>query len=344
MTPPMLDVHAVSCGYGRTRRSFGRAGRAAATKPWAVHEVSFSVTAGSTLGLVGESGSGKTTLTRAIAGLLTPRSGHIDYQGVALPGTVEERTTLQRREIQYVFQNPDASLNPRHRVADIIGRPLRVFSSMSSTERTRRVAELLDDVQLEPHHARTFPSQLSGGQCQRVAIARALAAEPQLLLCDEILTALDVSVQQRILQLLRELQRRHRLTYLFISHDLGAVQSLADDVVVLNRGELMEQGPPAQLFASPLHPYTRLLIDSIPRPDAPLIPDTAGTVGDSEPDEVGEVQPGSGCVFTPRCPVRLELCAHVPPPQVEPTPGHCARCHVAAREHAERTARCRPST
>ncbi len=131
---------------------------------------------------------------------------------------------------------------------------------MSSTDRTRRVAELLDDVQLEPHHARTFPSS-----CR----ARALAAEPQLLLCDEILTALDASVQQRILQLLQELQRRHRLTYLFISHDLGAVQSLADDVVVLNRGELMEQGPPAQLFASPRHPYTRLLIDSIPRPDAP---------------------------------------------------------------------------
>jgi peptide/nickel transport system ATP-binding protein len=278
--PPLLELKAVSCSYASSHRSFGWFWRPRAQEPAdAVHDVSFAVPAGSTLGLVGESGSGKTTLARATAGLLTPRSGHIDYQGVTLPGAVEQRTSQQRREIQYVFQNPDASLNPRQRVGAIIGRPLQLFGSLSAAERTRRVAQLLEDVQLEPGHARMFPSQLSGGQRQRVAIARALAAEPKLLLCDEILTALDASVQQHILQLLRDLQHRHGLTYLFISHDLGAVQSLADEVVVLNRGEVMEQGPPAQLFASPQHPYTRLLIDSIPRPDVPLVPDTPNMLG-----------------------------------------------------------------
>jgi peptide/nickel transport system ATP-binding protein len=166
-----------------------------------------------------------------------------------------------------------------------------------------------------------------------VAIARALAAEPRLLLCDEILTALDVSVQRRVIELLRVLQVRHGLTYLFISHDLAAVQSIADDVVVLNRGEVMEQGPPQRLFSNPLHPYTQLLVDSIPRPERP-----SGDFPEEAPVSGPEVAHGVGCVFTPRCPVRLDLCGHTPPPVVAPTADHLARCHVAARQHSkERT-------
>lgn len=320
----LLNVHELSCVYGSRRRRSEKS----AAGPSVVHEVSFAIPVGSTVGLVGESGSGKTTLTRAVAGLMTPRSGRIDYRGTALPDRVEQRSNEQRREIQYVFQNPDASLNPRQRVHDIIGRPLQVFLGYDAAARKRRVLELLEDVQLDPGYARLFPSQLSGGERQRVAIARALAAEPRMLLCDEILTALDVSVQRRIIELLRALQSRHGLTYLFISHDLAAVQSLADDVVVLNRGEVMEQGPPQRLFSNPLHPYTKLLVDSIPRPGH-----LSGDSPDETPISGPEVLAGAGCVFTPRCPVRLDICGHQPPPVVAPIPDHLARCHVAAREH-----------
>jgi peptide/nickel transport system ATP-binding protein len=258
---PLLTVSDLSCAYDSPRR------RRAAAAPPAVHKVSFDVAGGSTVGLVGESGSGKTTISRTVAGLMTPRSGQISYLGSPLPPRVETRSNDQRRDIQYVFQNPDASLNPRQRVRDILGRPLQVFLGHRSQAQRRRVAELLEDVQLDPGYAHRFPAQLSGGERQRVAIARALAAEPRLVLCDEILTALDVSVQHRIMQLLRDLQSRHGLTYLFVSHDLAAVRSLADDIVVLKRGEVMEHAPPETLFTSPKHPYTRLLVDSIPRPD-----------------------------------------------------------------------------
>ena len=264
---PVLEVRAVRCSYPSSRR--WRPGRravyaeAGSSRP-AVLEVSLRLEAGETVALVGESGCGKTTLARAVTGVFGPTSGEIRFAGTTLASTVEKRPPALRREIQYVFQNADASLNPRQRVSTIIGRPLELFFGLRSGAKRQRIDQLLTDVYLDPGCAERFPRQLSGGEQQRVAIARALAAEPRLLICDEILTALDVSVQAGIVELLGELQDRHALSYLFISHDLSVVRSIADRVIVLYCGEVMESGTPEELFGSPKHPYTRLLISSIP--------------------------------------------------------------------------------
>jgi peptide/nickel transport system ATP-binding protein len=232
----------------------------------AVRGINLELAPGQTLAVVGESGSGKTTIARAIAGLIAPARGTITFRGKDITGPVERRPRDTQRAIQYIFQNPDASLNPRRRVGAIVGRPLRHFFGLGGQPLETRVAELLEAVHLDPRHASRFPVQLSGGERQRVAVAQALAAEPDLVLCDEILSALDVSVQAGILDLLRELQRERGLTYLFIAHDLAVVRGLADRVAVLCGGELMEVGRCDAVFAPPYHPYTRLLLDSTPKP------------------------------------------------------------------------------
>jgi peptide/nickel transport system ATP-binding protein len=273
---PLLEVRSLDCAYGAPSRAGFRRRQA---DP-AVRDISYRVAPGETVALVGESGSGKTTIARAVAGLLAPVRGEILFEGKNIAVPAERRPRELVRQIQLVFQNPDSSLNPRRRVGSILARPLELFFHLSGRERRRRIEELLRDVHLNPGYARRFPTQLSGGERQRVAIARALAAEPKLVLCDEVVSALDVSVQAAILDLLRELQERRGIAYVFIAHDLAVVRWLAHRVVVLYGGQVMEQGTAEEVFSPPFHPYTKTLLESIPEPDPsrPLLAAANGAV------------------------------------------------------------------
>jgi peptide/nickel transport system ATP-binding protein len=231
----------------------------------AADDVSFSLAGGECVALVGESGSGKTTIARCVAGLHPPAAGWILLGGVELAGKARKREREQRRRIQIVFQNPYDSLNPRHRVADAVARPARVLRDLTQREAESEVAQLLERVRLPARIARRFPGELSGGERQRVAIARALAAHPDVLICDEVTSALDVSVQAAVLEVLSELRSELGLSLLFISHDLGVVASVADRVLVLERGVVCEAGPVGKILQSPEHPYTRQLIEAAPR-------------------------------------------------------------------------------
>jgi ABC-type glutathione transport system ATPase component len=253
----LLSASAVRIAYGASAGFLGfgrRAGREA------VHGVDFSIGRDETLALIGESGSGKSTIARAICGLVPPSAGTIRYRDRTLAPTLAARSAADRREIQYIFQNPDASLNPRMRVGEILARPRDVFFNERGAAVRRRVEMALDDVRLPAAYMQRFPHELSGGERQRVAIARALIAEPSVLLCDEVLSALDVSVQARVLELLRDLRSRTGVAMLFISHDLGVVRSLADRVVVLLNGVIVEGGDIEEVFQKPKHPYTQRLL------------------------------------------------------------------------------------
>jgi peptide/nickel transport system ATP-binding protein len=280
-TAPLLEVRGLDCAYGGR---FGPGFRRRPVAP-AVRDVSYRVAPRETVALVGESGSGKTTIARAVAGLLVPMRGEILFEGKNVATPVERRPRELLRQIQLVFQNPDSSLNPRRRVGPILARPLELFFGLSGRERRRRIDELLRDVHLDPGYARRFPTQLSGGERQRVAIARALAAEPKLVLCDEVVSALDVSVQAAILDLLRELQERRGIAYVFIAHDLAVVRWLAHRVVVLYGGQVMEEGTADEVFSPPFHSYTKTLLQSIPEPDPsrPLLAALNGAVADTGP-------------------------------------------------------------
>jgi peptide/nickel transport system ATP-binding protein len=234
-----------------------------------VKDLSLELLAGETLAIVGESGSGKSTLLRAIAGLHRPDAGVVLFDGTPLPDRAVDRPRALRRAIQLVFQDPHASLNPRHTVRTIIERPLRLFQpDLDGTRRRARIRQLLADVRLDANVADRFPHELSGGQKQRVALARAFAADPRLLLCDEVVSALDVSVQASILELLEDLVNQHDVSVLFVSHDLAVVRQIADRVCVMRRGEICETGVTERLFAQPKHEYTRSLLAAVPRPQA----------------------------------------------------------------------------
>jgi peptide/nickel transport system ATP-binding protein len=253
---PILLVDSLTCRYGSARSA-----------PPAVDAVSLSVGPGETLALVGESGSGKSTVLRAIAGLHVPESGTISFRGQQLEGRAVERSRERRRAIQLVFQNPYGSLNPRHSVATIIERPLQLFRpDLNHADRRARIRQLLDDVRLDSGVRGRLPHELSGGQRQRVALARAFAADPELILCDEVVSALDVSVQASILELLATLAERHATALLFVTHDLAVVRSIADRVSVMRGGIVVESGATAAVFATPQDDYTRLLLDAAPRP------------------------------------------------------------------------------
>jgi peptide/nickel transport system ATP-binding protein len=322
VTAPLLQVRRLDCAYGERRTRRGRAPRTI------VHDVSFSIQRAETLALVGESGSGKTTIARAIAGLLVPRRGEILFEGDAVGGRADSRSRRLRQEIQYVFQNPDSSLNPRRRIGWTVGRPLELFFGLARRERDRKVAELLEDVHLDSSYMRRLPTQLSGGERQRVAIARALAADPKLVLCDEIVSALDVSVQATILDLLRELQMRKGIAYVFIAHDLAVVRWLAKRVVVLYGGHVLEVGIAEEVFSAPVHPYTEMLLSSIP------------DVGVAIAQESEEPRPSAhaghdGCPFAPLCPRRLgPICDRELPPWRRVTATHSLRCHIEPAELA----------
>ena len=325
---PVLELDDVSLAYGPA--SAGLVGRLRRPSPSVVHEVSLRIAEGETFALVGESGSGKSTIARAVSGLLAPRTGKILFRGEPAPGRVAARAPELRRLIQYVFQNPDASLNPRMRVRNILARPLELLGNVTASELDSRVAAALDDVRLDADYTDRFPDQLSGGERQRIAIARALIVDPALLLCDEVLSALDVSVQASILDLLRRLRARHRVSILFISHDLAVVRTLADSIGVMYQGRLLETGTNDEVFAPPHHPYTRLLLHAVPGMSARRRGGETAPTSGKAPTPVVEAVPAEsgGCVFAGRCPRQVEgLCEATPPPWRRAGETLHLRCH-----------------
>ncbi len=330
---PLLEVEGVQISYRPRRGLLSRLLRAfwpdAAEPPPAVRDASFTINPGETVALVGESGSGKTTLARCIAGLIEPQRGRVRFEGADITVGVHRRPRELLRRIQYVFQNPASSLNPRRKVSYGLGRTLDVFFDLSKADKRDRMAELLASVHLDPDYVDRYPPQLSGGEAQRVAIAQALAAEPELILCDEVLSALDVSVQDSILELLRELQATRDVAYLFIAHDLAVVRWLADRVVVLYHGRVVESGAVTEIFTPPHHPYTALLLDSIPgRGDHRMsaLAEDASTVG---------AAPEVGCAFEPRCQHRIAgVCEVDDPPRRQDSDTHEVLCHLDAAQRA----------
>jgi oligopeptide/dipeptide ABC transporter ATP-binding protein len=317
MSEPILVAEHLSKDFSVAGGRYGPARRLRA-----VEDVSFTLSAGETLGVVGESGCGKSTVARMVLRLTAPSAGEIHFLGQDITHLSERALRPLRRHLQAVFQDPISSLNPRMRVGDIIAEPLTNLG-MPRTDRRRRVAELLELVGLPADAAGRYPHAFSGGQRQRIAIARALAVSPKLIVCDEAISSLDVSVQAQILNLLSHLQGRFALALLFISHNLGAVRHLAHRVAVMYLGRLVEIAPEAELFEHPHHPYTAALLAAVPEP----VPDRA--VPPPLPGEVpSPIEPPSGCHFHPRC-VRAEARCRAETPQLRPLPQSAAlvRCH-----------------
>jgi peptide/nickel transport system ATP-binding protein len=330
----LLDVADLSISYDRQRRL-----PFLSREPLVVvQDVAFDVHARETFSLVGESGSGKSTIARTVGGLLRPLSGQLTFAGRDIAATVESRTKEVRREIQLVLQNPDASLNPRQRVHQIVGRPLELFFGLHGKACRAGVEKVLEDVRLDAAFASRYPDELSGGERQRIAIARALAAKPRLMLCDEILSALDVSVQASIVELLRELQAEQGIAYIFISHDLAVVRSLSHRVGVLYLGELCEVGTAEEVYAPPYHPYTHMLLSAVPEIDGENLISLAVR---TDPG-LSSSRPASACPFADRCPWKVgAICDEVDPPWRATSDTHMLRCHIQLDELCARAAESR---
>ena len=290
----------------------------------AVDDVSFDIRSGETLALVGESGCGKTTVGRSVLRLIEPTAGEIHYDGQDLIALGRRELRALRRRMQIVFQDPYSSLNPRLTVGDIIGEAIKVHGIATGAALVTRVGDLLDRVGLAPADRTRFPHEFSGGQRQRIGIARALALEPQLIVCDEAVSALDVSIQAQILNLLRDLQAEFKLSYLFISHDLNVVRYVADRVAVMYLGKIVETAPTESLFASPRHPYTQALLDANPVPD----PEVAYAAQALAGDVPSPLNPPTGCHFHPRCPRALPVCRENYPEPTQLNATHSVRCHL----------------
>jgi oligopeptide transport system ATP-binding protein len=291
----------------------------------AIDGVDFSVQRGETLGLVGESGCGKTTTGRCILQLERPTAGSILYDGVDINTLSRPGMLALRRRIQVIFQDPYSSLNPRMKVGDIIGEPIKVHGLVpDAAKRIARVRELLSVCGLDPNFADRYPHEMSGGQRQRVGIARALALEPEFIVCDEAVSALDVSIQAQVINLLEDLRERFGLTYLFIAHDLSVVRHLCQRVAVMYLGRVVELASCDELFDNPMHPYTRALLAAVPVPDPAI---EAGRAFQPVRGEVpSPINPPSGCVFHPRCTMAVESCRQARPELRELRPGHWVAC------------------
>lgn len=289
----------------------------------AVDDIDLTIYRGETLGLVGESGCGKSTLGRSIIRLYEPTSGSIEFDGTDFLHAKGEKLRQKRKDLQMIFQDPFASLDPRMTVGQIVEQPYIIHNLLGPKEREVRVKQLLEMVGLKASHVNRYPHEFSGGQRQRISIARAIALDPKLIICDEPVSALDVSIQAQVLNLLKDLQKRFNLTYLFISHDLSVIEHVCDRIAVMYLGKIVEISSRDELFKNPKHPYTQALMSSIP---------SIGT-GKKKMSKIltGEIpspiNPPSGCTFHPRCAYKMDVCSKIAP-QLEGVPGHLASCHL----------------
>ena len=291
----------------------------------AVDGLNFSIRKGETLGLVGESGCGKSTTGRAILQLYRPTGGQVKFDGVELTTLKGEALRRMRRRMQMIFQDPYASLNPRMTVGNIIGEPLEVHNILKGKERREKVQELLEVVGLNPYFVNRYPHEFSGGQRQRIGVARALAVQPDFIVCDEPISALDVSIQAQIINLLEELQTKFGLTYLFIAHDLSVVRHISDRVAVMYLGKIVELTTRDELYNNPLHPYTKALLSAVPIPD-PAVEEKRQRII-LQGDVPSPANPPSGCHFRTRCPVKMDICAEEEPAWRDVGAEHWVACH-----------------
>ena len=314
MTSPLLDVKDLVKHFERPRSLARRLAGDKASVVHAVNGVSLSLQRGETLGLIGESGCGKSTLGRAILRLVEPTSGRVEFDGQALQDLAPRQMAAMRARLQIIFQDPYASLNPRKSIREIVSLPLLLHGTLDAAEIRTRVQALLARVGFRPDQIDLYPHQFSGGQRQRIGIARALVSRPDLVVCDEPVSALDVSIKAQILELLGELKSEFQLTYLFVSHDIAAVGHIADRIAVMYLGEIVEIGPATQIVQAPQHPYTQALLSAVPR----LVPDANRTRVVLRGDLPSPVHPPHGCKFHTRCPVAMDRCATAAPPLLAP--------------------------
>ncbi len=323
-TEPLLSVKNLSKRFPVGKTFFGKPNK------WvhAVNNVSFDIMPGETFSLVGESGCGKSTTSRLINRLITPDEGQIIFDGQDIAKISAKEMRPLRAKMQMVFQDPYGSLNPRMKVQDIIAEPLLVHTNLSAGERLKRVHELLEVVGLPATHGERYPHEFSGGQRQRIGIARALSVQPKLIMADEPVSALDVSIQAQVLNLLRDVQEQYNLTYLFISHDLAVVEMISDRIGVMYLGTIMEVAPNEELYSNPQHPYTQALLSAVPIPDPEVEKKHVLIEGDlPSPTNIP-----SGCPFHTRCPHATEKCSAEVPEAKEIKPGHFVMCHYPGRD------------